>query len=237
MTSGKILATCIPKSGTHLLTSVLSAVFAEEAVTVPKRKLSQLTIREVMEAGTAKVFAGHYPWNPRFAPPPDSTVIVLVRDPRDILLSMHEYLTAPRAMSKEHKKLNDYLQGKAYELQLLSVLNGIALEGKMALRPLWELCGGYMEWTEHGAALVRYEDFFSEEAAAKLARILEPFGIESSRIEEAIKSSVGVPTKTLNRGEMNRWERELPASIVEQVRKYSNGIVEQLGYRWDMVPA
>ena len=91
----KIALTSIPKSGTHLLATVIENIVGDYSVTLrknldPQSRYARKAIRRQVVGGHLRISAIMSPnYFPFFS---DRKVIALIRDPRDICNSMIHYI-------------------------------------------------------------------------------------------------------------------------------------------------
>jgi hypothetical protein len=107
----------------------------------------------------------------------DYDVILVRRDPRDLLVSMAEGLARSRAASQD--AIAQILKPLTTEQRLLTVLAG----AKAArLKTFEHLLTGWYEWLLEGATPVAYEALFEKEGRAEIARMLR---VSPAQVERA----------------------------------------------------
>ena len=96
--------------------------------------------------------------------------------------------------------------------------------------PLNSHCFGWIEWTRHGAELIRFEELLSGAAMRSLAAFLS---LGEAIVSAAISGAVGATSRTLNGGRAERWKEELDESVLKEIHDECSTIIESLGYRAD----
>ena len=106
----------------------------------------------------------------------DYDVILVRREPRDLLISMAEGLV--RSKTQTLDAVAQALKPMATEQRLLAVLAGVDTRFKAFERHL----DGWYEWLLEGATPVAYEGLFEKEGRAEVARMLR---VSPAQVERA----------------------------------------------------
>jgi hypothetical protein len=221
----------MPRAGTHLMEAILSRLSGRHMSRFYKPDVYNYpAVAEVVEKLRYRHFAflGHirYPEALRLtevANSPHWCTLVLIRDPRDIALSVRDAFEVTTHTG--HAKAFAPFKNLPRREQIKQIMNGIP----NAVLAVEQHCAGWIEWADHGATLVRYEQVLSREAVPAISRALK---IPAEKISDTLQTSIGQPTLTLNKGHPNRWRSELDDELVELFKKRAGHLVERLGYAW-----
>ena len=187
---------------------------------------------ERTQAGGGRLIRTHYTYRPRYR-----NAIFMVRDPRDVMLSLCEY--------------NAFLNFQSYDLD---TSQGKFIDGTL------EPFGGWKQhvesWLNSGLTLgkdlfwIRYEDM-KKDPIAILAGLMDFLGhkrspeqiaevVENNRIEKMRKreeeAGVGyfgvVPTdkRFVGKGEVGGWRDKLTPDQVRRMSDYAGDLMVRLGY-------
>ena len=221
------LVTSIPKAGTHLLVPLVSELLGHTPVLAPKPGVAvpEEEFLEVLEDLGAPLFKGHIRRPAGNYDPTRLRVIVLIRDPRDILLSMRDYLL--RSQVPEHLAVSTYLRSLAPEAQLKQLVDGLKVP-EFDVPSLRLHCSGFVEWADGGATLVRYEDLLSGAAAEPLAASL---GVDPNRLDAVLTRLRGASSPTLHVGRADRWRDVLSPELLDYIAERAPGLIRRLGYQ------
>ncbi len=112
------------------------------------------------------------------------------------------------------------------------IIRGVTV-GDYEVAPIGQYTRGWTEWNGHGAHLIRYEQFWSAEAVADLARFL---GVPPASLQRAVRTVLSRESPTLNKGVAERWRSEMDDAMQAFFRANDEGCVERLGYSWATSP-
>lgn len=206
----KLFCTSIPKSGTHLLTSIFSRIgysthACRKAFGLPAHVLPE----EVRNPKGDNIYAyGHYRYDARLADQLTDAgykLAVLIRDPRDIALSMADYLKAGNP-KRAHQAEPELSQMSHMEL-LLDTMHGFQLPNYNSA-PMRTVCSGWLDWTARGAIVLRYEDLAQSAALGEPLGAWRSLGLCPDAMLEATRACFGGKSETLNKAVANRWRSE-----------------------------
>jgi hypothetical protein len=233
--SPPVLLTSIPKAGTHLLRPVLCEILGRRSSAVHKSAYGDLRFAKTMNGRT--VYYGHLrsdfaPWSS-----PKAAVIVLLRDPRDLLVSLRDFILRGGAQPA-HRLLTDAFQSMSVDDQYRWIIDGVRFHTfglpppgrKWVLAPLIKHCAGFADWSQLGASVMRFEDLFTEAAPGQLAQALRWSGVREGDVEGALRRWVGQSTTTLNVGRPGRWREALSPDVLGHLSAQAPGLVTSLGY-------
>lgn len=217
----------IPKAGTHLLVAIFKGM-GYRLYPHPKKRGRRILDGIDPDPALPAYVYGHWRYSADaaarlagagFAP------LVLLRDPRDICLSMADYLKAGR-----HPTAHIAEPGLS-DLPLADLREG-AIRGfdlpNYTSPPISRICEGWLPWADHGALLFRYEDI------AARARRGEPFGevaaigLDPAAFGRAARDRFR-PGGGGDRGGY-RWESQFDDRLRDIWRRHASGVAATLGY-------
>jgi hypothetical protein len=222
MVANAILLTSVPKSGTHLLTRVAGMATGG-------------TFRAARPDAALGHWYGHFRiWTlPEIAGSDQWSKIVLIRDPRDVLLSLQDFLR--RSHHPDHRGIWEKIGHLTDRDRLRALVDGVKVGAGGV--PAWpDYFSGWLDWEAQGALLLRYETIRHPSTVARLAAALD---VSMERVHYALAASYGIEGRTLNVGISGRWVAELHDSDLAYMQAADDGILERMGYRWhcSMTPA
>lgn len=222
--SGSIFVTSLPKSGTHLLTNVFERMGFEvfkvrknEGTTPFEGAAGDALAHE--PSGRRRAIFGHYryveqhegnddiegaasAWARRTGIP----TVVLVRDPRDVALSLVDFFASgrPRADMRAHP-----------DIPAMSPVDlfGLTVRGEtrdtLYIPGIEDRARGWTGWQAAGGLLLRYEDLAEVARGRPLRYDVARLGIGPVKFVRAVRAAFGdTASETFNRGESLRWMRE-----------------------------
>lgn len=229
-----IFITSIPKSGTHLLATVIEQATGEYPVSVKKYGLDENS--NLSKYQDIKGLIGHFrvaqlesneSLKYHFA---KRKIIILIRDPRDICNSMLHYLE--RSVNSHHKNVASLLEHMDYDSKIKAVASGLISSDKsFKVANLTQLCSGFIE-IQHlfpeQTTIIKYEDFFTENIARdKIAKFLD---IDQQSAERYIQNALSSETKTKNIGLPYAWKKNFNDHLKSFINESHSDIIRQLGY-------
>jgi hypothetical protein len=233
--SPPVLLTSIPKAGTHLLTPVLCEILGRRAFMVRKSAYGDLGFARSMTG--RGLYYGHLrsdfaPWSS-----PQAMVIVLLRDPRDLLVSLRDFLLRGGA-EPGHQKLAEAFVSMTVDDQYRRIIDGVraselgetSSDRRWIIAPLTKHCSGFTEWAQLGASVIRYEEMFDGSGPSVLAKTLGWAEVAEDAAERAVNRWVGCSTSTFNVGRPGRWRSQLSPKVLDHLAAQSPDLVSGLGY-------
>lgn len=225
--------TAIPKSGTHLLASLVSKITGEYPTSVRKVRGENASYEEY---GAFNNLVGHF----RLAAIEGSDslrnlfvnrqTLVLVRDPRAICNSMLHYLMASE--NAYHLMIRQKLVGLTFDEQIMQLSKGLLSDDGSYEQPgLDKLCGGFIEILGRypQATLFRFEELFDDEVAVN--KISGVFGIEASRAHECLADAIQGGSRTKREGKPDGWRAAFSQNLMEYFDTQYGALIAQLGYK------
>ncbi len=211
-----LIFTSIPKSGTHLVRSVLEQLLGPPGSTLAKT--SPWKPRRPWTFCAHVRFAGQ-------ALPRGAKVMVLVRDPRAIVLSLRDFILDGAGRSSVHPSIVDLLETLPLNEQVRRIAEGVRTP-HARISPIARHCSGFTEWP--GAVVVRYEQFFTPAGARMVHACLPNASI--SRIQQAIDRSIGADTTTYSVGDPDRWRWQLELNTIRAIEAAAGPVMSRFGY-------
>ena len=225
-----IFGTSIPKSGTHLLVDIFERMGYE---TLACRKVGRVeTLPEEFDVRTDKpcyIYA-HYRAKEQIVRQIEGMglpIVVMIRDPRDICLSMADFLHSGRPKSSH--RLEPSLSKMTRRELIIGTILGFNLPG-YPTRPMSEICRGWLEWSQHGALVVRYEDVVNSVLTGEPMLDWSVLDLCPARVLEATVASYKRSGTTFNRGEIERWRDEFDDELQALWREHVGDVTSLLGY-------
>jgi hypothetical protein len=227
----RIFGTSFPRAGTHLLTAAFARMgFA----TVPCPKLG-LTVRpealrQALVDGPAYAY-GHWRAEPAAVAALREHgfgVILLLRDPRDLCLSLADFFLA--GQPAELIARAPWIRALDRREVVARLITGTDLADYTGW-PIARRCANWVEWAQSGAAVLRYEDLHEPALRRAAAARLAPLGLDPAAFDAALAASLGDRAgRTFNTGEAHRWRREFDAGLVALWNREAAGCATLFGY-------
>ncbi len=225
-----IFCTSAPKSGTHLLAKVIENLTGRYTVTI-KRGMPDSEIRRRSNAFPnigghfrLKDFRGSEALMETLA---ERSLFILIRDPRDVCASMVTYLA--RKGNYEHQQAFQCLADLEGEAAIMRVAEGFDSGDSSFRQPsIEQACAGFLEIRQlcPWSTVLRYEEFFTPEAAQKIAAGL---GLDQDIVQGAISSALISDTRTKHTGTPRVW-LTFSDELKDYFREKHSRLIERLGY-------
>jgi hypothetical protein len=225
-----LLLASMPKAGTHLLVSIIDGIFGRAPKAIRQEQAHVLQTADFVAQQTGHtdfIFYGHLRAPANHVDPGNWQVICLIRDPRDVALSMLDHIQ--RSSDDTHVRIRKAFESFSLREQLNQVVCGFSMEGERLLAPIAEHCSGWVEWQRQGALVLKYEELATTASINELASFL---GVSSKETHAAVVRGFGTRTATLNKGQAGRWREEMDAELISIFREHDRGVVEGLGYAY-----
>jgi hypothetical protein len=222
----RVMGISVPKSGTHLLTAIFAAMGYRTLAQPKAEKRKVLDNLELAPQEEVYVY-GHWRCKTdtveRLAQH-DFRVLLLLRDPRDICLSMADFLQAgqPRGAALGDPTLRER---PLDELRRM-VIMGFEVPG-FKCRPIRSYCEGWKNWQAHGAVVLRYETIGQSVVSGILMKELLAVGIDPAAFLEAARRT-HKPTGPATGAA--RWRHEFDAGLRALWTEQAQGVASSFGY-------
>lgn len=225
MTSGlRIAGLSIPKSGTHFLVGVFRELGFK---TYPQPKGAGRNLFDGVPASglDGSYLYGHWRYARETAIRLEENgyrSLVLIRDPRDICLSMADYLKAGRHPDSALASLTEV---PLRQLQIMSIRG---FEHNTYRTPaIKRICEGWLPWRDHGAALFKYEELCrSARTGTELAQV-QQLGVDTGAFLRATQRRM---RSRLSPERQYRWQDEFDDELASIWNAHARGVASSLGY-------
>lgn len=257
---GRVLLAAMPKSGTHVLLGALNQL--RELRRWPKAFPNCKPVsmyRESLRGLARNRFAiWHYGANEetlRIARELELSVLVMVRDPRDVILSFVDYVTRLeahvlhayyRSLPGDIERISAAIRGVSPEV----VSRDAALQEIAANNPTYPgisdigaCCRSFLGWKSYPLAmLVRFEDIIGFRGGGsdqlqfeQMSRIVQFLGLNySDAAIRTISSRIYNPdSHTFNKGVAGRWKTRFDDRLCRQFRQAASRELIEMGYEKD----
>lgn len=257
----KLLCTAIPKSGTHLIKEMLGKVreIRRKPLLLGPREPTRL-YREPLERMPLNRYAyGHLgvtPKTEKLVRDFDMSVLVMLRDPRDVVVSHvdHAYRLKPSILKSFYSSLpNDHERLKA-------AIRGVPADGYPRDREveaeegynmlsgyadIGTVCRSYMGWEKLPGVrvhVVHYRDLIGEKGGGTreqqqqaVRKIIEFLKLEYSdaEIDRICGKTYNTRSATFNRGGQGRWREAFDEELKDLFKEYAARELVELGYEKD----
>lgn len=216
----RVLLTSLPKSGTHLVVQPLyQAGFALRPILEQWALGAEERGRILSSLRRGEVLYGHIPHDGTTAELLEKEgvrVVVLLRDPRDVAVSLAHYIPE----RGEAHRLGPYFRERLpdFESRLEACILGVPAEEAgvpAGLPDLGSRFRAFHRWTEAGAFLCRYEDLLgaprggSDETRRKTLESLFAFlglPVQGRTFERALRSLDETHGATFRKGRAGGWK-------------------------------
>lgn len=252
-TGNRVLANSLPKSGTHLLSRCLNLMpdlsFSGYFISYVHHN----TVRQDLvskEQTLARVGRGcyvgaHIPYSGRdlaVVERLDYRHVVLIRDPRDVLVSQLIFL-----MRRPTNRFHAYFQAMPDdETRLMALMHGVpdgVVDGMIGLPSSGEEFCRFAAWGQHGALILRFEDLIGEQGGGSRVRQLAAIdGL--ARFIGADLPEVGVAciadqifdrhANTFRKGAIGDWRNHFTAAHIAAFKAMAGQALIEQGYEDDL---
>lgn len=224
--------TSVPKSGTHLVATIVADVTGAYPLTV--KKLNKRATYPTFDPAASLV--GHFRAksirnNPSltklFA---ERKVLLLVRDPRAICNSMLHHLMTSN--NNYHREGLAMVQGLPFNKQIITISKGLyAKDGTEIVADLQRMCTGFDEIREllPNTVRLRYEDFF--DPAFVTERLPGVLGVDQEQARQCVERALASDSRTKRIGNPHNWRSAWDEELTRHFNTTFGGLIEQLGYQ------
>jgi hypothetical protein len=221
----RLMCTSLPKAGTHLVASIFK-LMGYRTVAHPKASGGVLSNLEFGTDEEVCVY-GHWRCTPGTAErlaDHGFRVLVVLRDPRDVCLSMADFIKSGKHRAAVAAEPG--LMAMPLEDLRRSAILGLELPGFRS-PPIASICRGWKEWQSHGAVVLKYEAIGQSVASGLLMKELLAVGIDPEAFLHAARRRFR-PTGPATGA--NRWRHEFDAGLRQLWQTHAAGVASSLGY-------
>lgn len=244
----RILANSIPKAGTHLLIRYLQLLpgVADSGIRMRGSTQPVTLEKNLKRAGGGCFVPVHLAFSPeraRLLADLGYNSALIIRDPRDVVVSHFHYVT----YKSRHHRLHPYYQDLADDsTRLLASIQGIeapAGSPGMSLDDIGTRYRAYLEWADHNCYITRFEDLVGPQGGGSLETqrqeilaLAEHLGISltGEDIERITNQIFDRTTSTFRKGEIGDWKNHLAPQHKAAFKQVAGQILVDLGYEGDM---
>ena len=249
----RVFANSVPKSGTHLLKRCLNLMpgIKNAGFFIPyvrhREKIQDIRSQEhlLRHIGPGCYVGAHLPCtedNQHRLEQMGYKVLLMVRDPRDVVNSHFHHI-----MKRPYNRLHTYLQNLPDdEARILALINGIPdeyVETGIGVPDIGEHFTHFLEWLNHGAALIRFEHLVGQtgggDAAtqkAQITTIAQKLEIELSEAqrEDIARRVFNRDSSTFRKGSIGDWKNHFQSAHKKAFKDVAGQILIDLGYEKDL---
>jgi len=175
----------------------------------------------------------------------DIRVFLMVRDPRDVVVSNAFYIARKKPSHRLHHYFSHQLDSDEERIQASIV--GVSRE-ELGEQQESKSMGGhirdFMPWLEADACmLVRFEDLIGEGGGGSVERQREcvrqvgnhiGLSLDEVEVERIAANTFSQDSRTFRKGKIGDWKNHFTNQHVEAVKEELGGIMIRLGYETDM---
>lgn len=243
----RALVNSVPKAGTHLLKRGLALLPGVSALDLhfDIRQLAEDVRAGLLELPPGAAATAHLVHRPDYVAALrglDLAQFLMLRDPRDVALSLAEYI--PRQPAH-------YLHGLFLELpferRLMACVRGLAdprpAWDSVALHDIAALFGQFLPWAdEPGVRCLRFEDLVGSAGggdegrqAATLRLVAESLdvGLDQAGLAAVAQGIFDRDSPTFRRGEIGGWRQRYGPEHVRAFKDVAGPLLVELGYERD----
>jgi hypothetical protein len=241
----RVLANGLPKSGTHLLTSLLARLpdmtySGVHLILADRPRLA----RDLGRVRDGRYVSAHLPAAPgivELLDELDYRCVFILRDPRDAVVSdVHYILGFPQ--HPLHRRLHE-MTGMSQ--RLTAVITGIpgARDGLPLMEPVAARLGGYLGWLDvPGVLTVRFEDLIGARGGGDDVRQLETVRAVAAHVDrplsdgqahEVTEAIWSTRSSTFRRGGIGEWREHFEPAHAELMKAAAGPALIRLGYETD----
>jgi hypothetical protein len=238
-----VLANSVPKAGTHLLHACLIALpgLHDARLHLDLRHSPEQMRAWLLGLGDGAVVTAHLVHAPPFLELLRETRtlhLLMVRDPRDVVVSYAEYV--PRAA---HHYLHQRFLAMGPDERLSAAIAGLAGEvawDAVALRDIRGVFAQFLPWrSEPGTLTVRFEDLVGAAGGgddgrqrASIRAIAAHVGLHLSEaeIEQAASRAYDPRSATFRRGRIGEWRERFSPVHLAEFERVAGALLRELGY-------
>ncbi|MBN2147352.1 MAG: hypothetical protein JW726_08185 [Anaerolineales bacterium] len=240
----KVLLNSVPKSGTNLLSRCLELMpgltFLQVSLNRPKGPLDLRN--KLLRAYPGSFIKGHILYTNEYQEIIQNlnfTTLLMVRDPRDIAVSLMHWVT----YKNPHHRLHHYFSSlKDDNERLMAVIRGVlphAIGDQRGLENIAEYVGAFLPWTAAGSCVVRFEYLVGpdgggsqEKQFREVQKIAHHINITlgDAQIEAIAKQLYSSHSHTFRRGQIGDWSSHFMPQHQAAFQELANPLLSSLGY-------
>lgn len=235
----RVLANSIPKSGTHLLTRALyrCPLLHSPAGRVLRgwESIDPKTLKRLQHLQRGQFLVGHLPAHDALlalAGQMDLRVLLMIRDPRDIMVSYGHYVSAMDTTHPAHAMFHS-MNGRDRLAALIDGVPGV-------VSSMHEVLTRYAGWLDSDQVLiVRFEDLVGAHGGghngvrnARLEKMLAFLGIASTpkRVQHIAKGLYSTRSLTYRKPRIGQWRTQFDDELLRRFEDSVGDLARKFGY-------
>ena len=234
----RVLLNSIPKSGTHLVESLVESLplmrNAGQTTLSCWDACSENVKEKLLQIGNGEFLNAHLTGLDDVLEIVESAglrVLIVVRDPRDVVVSTYHYVRDIDKLHPAHKRFAGLSNHDALTL---------AIQGGVEFIPsIFETLTRFKPWLKHKSSkIVRFE-YLSPVCAPRarrvqeLKKIADHLDLNNVDPEDYIESNVNVGSSTFRKGKSGEWHNEFSSEHIELFKKLvPESLLYCYGYGW-----
>ncbi len=244
----KVMANGIPKAGTHLLMRCLSLLpeMKETGLQVNGYKMTVNQINKTMRWVRGGSFLwGHLPFDTAVAEllhSLDMKHILIIRDPRDVVVSHFNYVTykyVPHHLHKYYRAL-----GNDFE-RLMASIKGVDARFSrtdQGLPNISQRFKSFLKWKDHSCLIVRFENLVGDSGGGKsslqfqeINRIVEWMGmdLDDESVHRIGQQIYNRKSNTFRKGTVGDWRNHFTEAHKDAFKELAGDLLIELEYEVD----
>lgn len=230
-----ILCVCIPKAGTHLLERILClhpCLSRKPCRTIRSRWFSkERTLRIIGSIRPGQIALAHLPFHEdvlRTAREHGTKILFLVRDPRDVVLSMVHFIERwPR--HPRHARLQE--EQTRRDRYLLTIRGDPSAD----LRSIGDIYREYEPWLLEADLTIRFEDLLDQRGAVRTTVVSQVFHAVGIHLtpdiqQNIVRHAVSRASLTFDKGMQGGWKHVFDEKLLSTFREATGSILTDYGY-------
>jgi hypothetical protein len=236
----KVLINSIPKAGTNMLERVLDHFpllrNSGQRTLRGWKALDNNTRNRIIGIKRGQFFTAHLPAHEEILAPIKSEgirVLLMIRDPRDIVVSYCKYVTS---IDLTHKAHGYFSSLKDDDSRLMAMINGV----DHIVSPISEALSRFEGWLDQDNVLViRFEDLIGREGGGddvNQRRIVESIGkhllmeLTDKQIQRICENIYSKKTLTFRTGKIGNWRNCLKSHHIDAFKENVGEMLVRYGY-------
>lgn len=245
--SPRILANSIPKSGTHLLTRCLQLLpdVEDSGLRIRGRIKPETLTKRLTHVGGGCFIPLHLAFTPRreeLLADLNFRMVLIIRDPRDIVVSHYHYVTRQARM---HQLRAYYNALPNDSVRLMTSIQGIPeseWQGRIRLGDIDTRCRVFLEWADHGACVVKFEQLVGplgggtlEAQHKEIQKIAIHLGVQldASTLEHIAGNIFYRKSSTFRKGAIGDWVNHMGIEHKAAFKEIAGQLLIDMGYEAD----
>jgi hypothetical protein len=159
--------------------------------------------------------------------------IIIIRDPRDVLVSMAHYIAKPvHPLSKTMSKFS-------FNKRIQFLMKG-GMVGNRIILNFKDAYSSMLKWRySRDCVLIRFEELIGEKGGGNKSSALMTLkniagyldiNLDDSRMNYIYSNIFDVNSPTFRKGKIGSWKEEFPAGLLDNFNEQMKEIITELGY-------